>query len=158
MQTNLIPINVLTLCMGTKYNVLSYKGFKEYTLLRCLSESETMRAIDSGLFDTTDIIEFEEKISILLHDIDEMLLQKESEKWLYVALKQLKNDRLSKENLLNKIADIYATFDYPLSMQHAVNYMPADIDLSNYTIEQAQNRLIALYDTFLHDLEKKLTE
>lgn len=34
--------------------------------------------------------------------------------------------------------------------------MPPKIDLSGYTVEQAQKRLIGLCDAFINDLEEKL--
>ena len=156
MQEVSIAINVLTLCQGFKFHALSYEDFKNYRLLKYLSESEALKAVDLGLFDARDKIDLEEKIAALLSGADKDVLLKEMEKWLYIRLKELRGCSIDDVEILNKIAEIYADFDYPPFMQHFVNYMPSDVDLSGYTVEQAQVRLINLCDTFVNDLESKL--
>ena len=152
-----VPINIVTICLGFKYKYLKYADFKGYALLNFLSDDESLDAVNQGLLDARDEIELNEKVSKILAAKNENILHRESEKWLYAQLVELRLNELDDETLLNKIAEIYADFDYPSSMEHFINYMPSKIDLSGYTVEQAQKRLIGLCDIFINELEKKLT-
>lgn len=63
----------------------------------------------------------------------------------------------NKRELLEKIAEIYADFNYPEDMEEFIYYMPAkNYDPSEYSLQENENRLINLFYNFLEEEKIKL--
>ncbi|MFS0574795.1 DUF2247 family protein [Sporosarcina sp. 179-K 3D1 HS] len=94
-----------------------------------------------------------EKLDVEDLDLDADIWHIEKRKWRFALLASLKaryqNDL---EELLDKVAEVYADFDYPEDMESFINYLapPEGFDPSQYTKEENVNRLITLFDEFLN--------
>ncbi|AWG44361.1 hypothetical protein BEH_26250 (plasmid) [Priestia filamentosa] len=79
--------------------------------------------------------------------------QFEKRKWRFGILACLKIKHQDDfEKLLNRIAGVYADFNYPEDMDSFINYLPpkVDFDLSKYSKEENVLRLINLFNDFLN--------
>ncbi|HLC07318.1 MAG TPA: DUF2247 family protein [Candidatus Babeliales bacterium] len=76
-----------------------------------------------------------------------------------LILVDLKEHTQNKRELLEKIAEVYADFNYPPDMEELIYYMPAkNYDPSQYSQHENEQRLLTLFDKFLekekNDLKK----
>lgn len=156
MHNNKIPINVITLCIGFDLENIPFQSFNNYELLKYLSDNETQKIIKLSLCEPRDHIDLKNKIIKVLSCVEEEEFILEKEKWLYAKLTLLRAEEKNIEKLLYRIAEIYADFEYPESMRHCIHYISSGVDLTGYTIQQAQNRLVNLCDNFLNELKNKL--
>lgn len=70
------------------------------------------------------------------------------DKWLYLILKWLYENRNDIENVLEIVEEIYELFDFPESISSFVRYLPSeDGDLGS--IELNRNRLFRNWDNYL---------
>lgn len=91
---------------------------------------------------------------------DSDVWQFEKRKWRFGILSNLKNTyRDDFEEMLNKIAEVYADLDYPEDMEDFINYLtPKDgYNPSLYSREENVARLVSLFIDFL-DKEKQYLE
>lgn len=74
------------------------------------------------------------------------------DKWLYLSLAWLFENKEQMDDPLSVVEDIYADFDYPPVIQPFVRYMPAtdDYDPRDHTAEENNERLMGLFEAFLN--------
>lgn len=75
------------------------------------------------------------------------------EKWLYILLSWLWNNRESFEDPLSEVESIYADFDYPAEMDSFIKYMPpADgYNPSIHSHTENINRLMSNWEKYLQN-------
>lgn len=73
-------------------------------------------------------------------------------KWLYLSLAWLFENKEHMDDPLSVVEGIYTDFDYPPDIQSFVRYMPAtdDYDPRDHTAEQNSERLMGLFEAFLN--------
>lgn len=137
--------------MEKKYNELSFEEISEY--VKCWSWQELNWGLQNNLLANKDIIkyakqilddqmkEFDMVIELSIADNDEdiswyldILINSEvmqdecyiKDKWRYVIIQYLYNNRIKYETVYDNIELIYADFDYPEDMAGFIRYMPAN--------------------------------
>ncbi|MPQ31658.1 DUF2247 family protein [Clostridium estertheticum] len=82
----------------------------------------------------------------------------ELEKLRYTILNYLRNTIKDDNELLRKIEEVYADFNYPQDMEEFISYMPVknDYNLSANSIEYNNKRMINNLDNFLAVEKKKV--
>lgn len=79
----------------------------------------------------------------------------------YALLMQLMSDlHDNHEILLDKVADLYATFGYPNDMDHLIYYMPSNDDTydpQKHDVKENRLRLIHLLQAFLNTEKQVIT-
>jgi hypothetical protein len=85
----------------------------------------------------------------------ELFEEIELKKIRYAILFYLKEEyKNSKKYLLNKIAEVYADFNYPIEMNDFIYYMPNDKAENINNQEDAENNLLSNFYQYLEDLQK----
>ena len=81
----------------------------------------------------------------------------EERKLRLCLLLELKQQIPNKRHLLEKIAKIYADFNYPEDMEEFIYYMPAkNYDPAQYSFQENEDRLINLFYNFLEKEKSEL--
>ncbi|MCK0473701.1 DUF2247 family protein [Halalkalibacter sp. APA_J-10(15)] len=153
-----------TLYVGLNLGLISESDIMNYAIdyLSKYPNSENHNIIQLAWGDETNYWEIlinivkESSNSDLSTDSDTWQLEKR--KWRLVILVDLQKKYLDNyEELLNKVAKVYADMDYPVDMEHFINYLtPKDgYNPSLYSPEENRARLVKLFNSFL-DREKQL--
>lgn len=73
-------------------------------------------------------------------------------KWLYLSLAWLFENKEHMDDPLSVVEDIYADFEYPPQIQSFVRYMPATDNYAprDHTAEENNERLMGLFEAFLN--------
>lgn len=90
---------------------------------------------------------------------DSNLWKCEKRKWRFSILKCLKEMYQDEpKELLNKIVEVYADFDYPEDMERFINYMPPKDGYNPLLYSEEENivRLISFFNDFLHKEQQYL--
>jgi len=85
--------------------------------------------------------------------LDSDAWQFEKRKWRFGILAYIKMKHLDNcEQLLNKVTEVYADFNYPEDMESFINYLPPKDghDSSQYSKDENVARLINLFNDFLN--------
>jgi hypothetical protein len=79
------------------------------------------------------------------------------DKWVYLVLAWLFENRAEFEDPLEEVERIYADFDYPPDVERFVAYMPPveDYDPAQHSAEENEKRLIEAWRTYLGECERK---
>lgn len=101
-----------------------------------------------GRMDTHEINLILEYLSTCCDDIDECLTQ---EKWLFIILLWLFNNRNNYSEPLKMVETIYEDFDYPEAIESFVAYMPVSdgYDPSVHSYSENTERLFRNWQTYL---------
>jgi len=79
------------------------------------------------------------------------------QKWLFIVLSWLWNNRASFEDPLSEVEIIYADFDYPAEIEGFVKYMPPSDGYDPSTHSQTEN-MNHLMENWVNYLEEKFVE
>lgn len=81
-----------------------------------------------------------------------------AEKWLFVALKWLYENRAQFKNALREVEELYAEFDYPSSISQFVGFLPPTNGYRPelHTLEDNDQRLYDLWAAYLKSTAKRL--
>lgn len=82
----------------------------------------------------------------------------EIRKLRYSMLNYLRSTIEDYNELLRKLEEVYADFNYPQDMEEFIEYMPSKDNLSLYSIEDNKKYMINNLDKFLTLEEKELNE
>ena len=76
------------------------------------------------------------------------------DKWLYLSLASLFENKEYMDDPLSVVEDIYADFEYPPEIQSFVRYMPATDNYAprDHTAEENNERLMGLFEAFLNQI------
>ena len=79
------------------------------------------------------------------------------QKWLFILLAWVFNNKAQFADPLDEVESIYADFDYPVEVEPFVRYMPPKdgYDATQHSAEQNRERLFALWKEFLDDAQRK---
>lgn len=148
-----------TMYVGLKLNLINYNDITNYAVEYLSMHPETSNqeiiqlawgSIDSECESILEKILKESHINDL--NLDTESWQFEVRKWRFVILTYLKIKHQDDfERLLNKIAEVYANFNYPKDMDSFINYLPPkeDFNPSQYSKEENIVRLINFFNDFL---------
>ncbi|MBP3041819.1 DUF2247 family protein [Bacillaceae bacterium Marseille-Q3522] len=149
-----------TLYVGLKLGLISYSDISKFAIEYLESHTDSNNqyiihlAWDNNDSDCDEILMNvlkESKVNHLFPDSD--VWQLEKRKWRFYILSYLKNMYQSDfDELLNKIAEVYADMDYPEDMDNFINYLtPKDgYNPSQYSHEENVARLIKFFNNFLN--------
>jgi hypothetical protein len=157
LQENNITCSFLTLLIGVKYNLLDRVEIENYTTHYLLQNPEETNPCITEL---TFLQKNENDIAFLISQAltkKEKNIRSDSQEWFIEKRKlrlclllNLKKSIPDHRALLERIAEVYAYFDYPSDMEEFVYYMPAkNYDPSKHSLEENEQRLIVLFNLFL---------
>ncbi|WP_163583478.1 DUF2247 family protein [Gracilibacillus saliphilus] len=148
-----------TIYVGFKLKLIKSREITNYAVEFLTKHPETNNQNIIELAWGEDGIDHEYLLLNLMSDlgIDESLTRTdvwdlEKRKWRFNALVNLKMSYIDKhEELLNKIAEVYADFQYPEDMDNFIHYLPPKegVNPTNYSQQENEIRLINLFINFL---------
>lgn len=149
-KQNNIHIDWGTLYVGYKLHLLKEEDISDYAV-EFITHSETDDTNIIQLAMHRSNIDFENLLKEL-SDLNTMACQFEVRKWRISVLSQLKKAyQDDREELLRKVSEAYADFNYPEDMDYFINYLtPLDgYNPSKHTKNENITRLINLFYEFL---------
>ncbi|MCI1696916.1 DUF2247 family protein [Aneurinibacillus aneurinilyticus] len=153
-----------TLYVGLKLGLINFTDITKYAIdfLASHPDSDNQNIIQLAWGEND--FDYEQLLMNLLKESnvddlfpDSYVWEYEKRKWRFGILSYLKNAHQDDfEELLNKIAEVYADMDYPEDMEDFINYLtPKDgYNPSLYSHEENVARLVNLFNYFL-DKEKQ---
>lgn len=159
-KQNKIKYDWRTLYMGLELDLIKYSDITNYAVEFLTDRPETENQYVIQLAWGGDDVDYKSLLVNILKElhINDLNLdangwQFEKRKWRFGILACLKIKYQDDfEKLLNRIAGVYADFNYPEDMDSFINYLPpkVDFDLSKYSKEENVLRLINLFNDFLN--------
>lgn len=149
-KQNNIHIDWGTLYVGYKLHLLKEEDISDYAV-EFITHSETDDTNIIQLAMHRSNIDFENLLKEL-SDLNSMACQFEVRKWRLNVLSLLKKAyQDDREELLGKISEAYANFNYPEDMDYFINYLtPLDgYNPSEYSKDENITRLIIFFNEFL---------
>src|SRR5579871_4862333 len=152
LERNNINYSFGTLLVGMQYGVISDVDVANYAVeYLAMHPNETNPLI----MELACISPMDQNIQIVLIEVLKLkscVIVPGTEDWFFEERKvrfcllfELKQNIINKHELLEKIAEVYADFNYPFDMEDFIYYMPAkDYDPAQHTFEENQDRLLDL--------------
>lgn len=157
---NKIRYNWRTLYVGLKLDIIKYSDIVNYAVEFLTKHPDISNQNIVQLAWGGDEIDYESLLVNILKEshiinlnLDADVWQFEKRKWRFVILAYLKMKHQNDfEGLLNKVAEVYANFNYPEDMDSFINYLePKDgFNPSQYPKEENVTRLINLFNDFMN--------
>ncbi|MDD1505918.1 DUF2247 family protein [Lysinibacillus sp. CNPSo 3705] len=166
LKQNKIKYDWLTLYVGLELGQIKYTEIKNYAVEFLTNHPETSNqhviqlAWDEGDFDYKGLL-----VNILnesnFNDLNlgADVWQFEKRKWRFGILAYLKMNYLDDfEELLNKVTEVYADFNYPEDMDSFINYLPPKDGYNPLQYSKDENlvRLKNLFNDFLNKEQQYL--
>lgn len=152
-KQNNIHIDWGTLYVGYKLNLLKEEDISDYAVEFLTYHSETADTNIIQLAMHSSNMDFENLLKELSDlNLNSIACQIEVRKWRLSVLSLLKKAyQDEREELLGKISEAYANFNYPEDMDYFINYLtPLDgYNPSEYSKDENITRLINLFNEFL---------
>jgi hypothetical protein len=168
LEENNIPYNFVTLLVGIQSNLIDSEVVINYTTTYLLSHP---RETDPLITELALITPETQNVDTMLNAVVQKYFNKsiapnteiwdiEKRKFRYCLLLNLTLYTENRRELLEKVAEIYAYFDYPPDMEDFIYYMPAkNYDPSMHSFQENEERLVNLLHNFLakekNDLQKQ---
>ncbi|MBG9812055.1 hypothetical protein ABD68_10630 [Bacillus endophyticus] len=159
-KQNKIEYDWRTLYVGLELNLIKYSDITNYAVEFLTNHPEIENQNVIQLAWGEDDIDYKSLLVNILKElhINDLNLeadvwQFEKRKWRFGILAYLKIKHQDDfEELLNRIAEVYADFNYPEDMDSFINYLPPKdgFDPSKYSKEENVLRLINLFNDFLN--------
>lgn len=159
-KQNKIRYDWRTLYVGLKLDIIKYSDIVNYAVEFLTKHPDISNQNIVQLAWGGDEIDYESLLVNILKEshinnlnLDANVWQFEKRKWRFVILAYLKmNHQNDFEGLLNKVAEVYADFNYPEDMDNFINYLePKDgFNPSQYSKEENVTRLINLFNDFMN--------
>ncbi|UTR15705.1 DUF2247 family protein [Salipaludibacillus sp. LMS25] len=170
-KQNKIKYDWKTLYVGLKLDLVKYSDIVNYAVEFLTNHPHISNQNIVQLAWGGDDINYENLLVDILKDshindfnLDADVWQLERRKWRFGILAYLKMKHQEDfEELLNKVTEVYADFDYPEDMDSFINYLePKDnFNPLHYSKEENVSRLINLFNDFMnqeyHSLQKDNT-
>ncbi|MFJ7637793.1 DUF2247 family protein [Peribacillus sp. NPDC097224] len=165
-KQNKINYDWRTLYIGLKLDVIKYSDITDYAVEYLTNYPDTSNQNIIQLAWGGDELDYESLLETILKesdisdlDLDSRRSHLEKRKWRFGILDSLKMRYQDDfEELLNKVAEVYADFDYPKDMESFIHYLaPKDgFNPSQYSKEENEVRLINLFTVFLNQEKQYL--
>lgn len=159
-KQNKIKYDWRTLYVGLELNLIEYSDIVNYAVEFLVNHPEISNQNIIQLAWGVDDLDYEDLLVDILKEshindlnLDADVWQFEKRKWRFGILAYLKMKHQDDyEGLLNKVAEVYADFNYPEDMDSFINYLePKDgFNPSQYSKEENVVRLINLFNDFLN--------
>lgn len=159
-KQNKIKYDWKTFYMGFKLDLIKYSDIVNYAVEFLTEHPETSNQNIFQLAWGGDNLDYESLLVDILEDshindfsMDMDIWQLEKRKWRYGTLAYIKiKHQEDFGELLNKITEVYADFNYPEDMDSFINYLePKDGFIpSQYSKEENVIRLINLFNNFMN--------
>ncbi|MFT9820057.1 DUF2247 family protein [Lysinibacillus sp. NPDC056185] len=160
LKQNKIKYDWLTLYVGLELDLIKYSDITNYAVEFLTNHPETSNQNVIQLAWGEDDFDYK---SLLVNIFNELhfndlnlgadVWQFEKRKWRFGMLAYLKMKHLADfEELLNKVTEVYADFNYPEDMDSFINYLPPKdgYNPSQYSKDENLARLINLFNDFLN--------
>ncbi|MBS4742618.1 hypothetical protein B9G52_02775 [Bacillus safensis] len=155
-----IKVNWKTIYVGIRLDLISYKEISKYAVEYLSNHTECENSLILELaWGDGDPDEDYRKLQMVLVELYNDLVEEESSqwdvekrKWRYGITSHLKEkNKNSPEELLGKLSEVYADFDYPEDMEPFIHYMPSSNGYNPllYSKEDNITRLVSLFEEFL---------
>ncbi|EWG08815.1 DUF2247 family protein [Cytobacillus firmus] len=161
-KQNKIKYDWKTLYVGFKLDLIMYSDIVNYAAKFIAEHPDTSNQNIVQLAWGGENIDYESLLVDILKDshindfnLDTDIWQLEKRKWRFGILAYLKRKYQENfEELLNKITEVYADFNYPEDMDSFINYLePKDgYNPSKYSKEENVIRLINLFNDFMNQI------
>ena len=161
LEQNKIDHSFTTLLVGINHGIINNTDIANYTtqyLLKHPNETDPtiteLSCINPATENSEDMLiqALKKTAHLIKPDTNEWI--QEERKLRFCLLLKLRQEIKNKRELLEKVAEIYADFNYPEDMEEFIYYMPAkNYDPSQYSFQENEDRLINLFYDFL-DKEK----
>lgn len=151
---NDIKLNWQDVLWGYEHHFLGWKDVVNYANRKVIEEfNYDESVIELSMIDKTTAY----KIERLLKNIVKEDSFYNTEKWLYIVLLDLFNERDKLDDPLGKVEEIYEDFDYPEEIECFVRYMPStdDYDPNKHMYEENINRLYLNWENYLISKKEK---
>jgi len=154
---NSISCSFFTLLVGIKHNIIDNSAVTNYAVQYLLDNpQETNPKITELAFINRETLDVDSLLASALKS-QSMTIEPEINAWFIEERKlrlclllDLKEHTQSKRALLEKIAEVYAEFNYPPDMEKFIYYMPAkNYSPSQHSEHENEQRLLRLFDEFL---------
>ncbi len=160
LEQNTIPYSWNTLFVGVNLNILSDTQINNYAIQYLTNHpQETNHFIVELTFSSNTTSVTNKLLEALTTNLkpETKEWQIEERKLRFCLLTDLKTNIVDTELLLEKIAEVYAHFNYPPDMNEFIYYMPAkNYDPSQYSIIENRQRLLKIFSDFLNKEKKTL--
>ncbi|WNN74777.1 DUF2247 family protein [Lysinibacillus capsici] len=159
-KQNKIRYDWRTLYLGLKLDIIKYSDIVNYAVEFLTKHPDISNQNIVQLAWGGDEIDYESLLVNILKEshinnlnLDADVWQFEKRKWRFVILAYLKMKHQNDfEGLLNKVAEVYADFNYPEDMDSFINYLESKdgFNPSQYSKEENVTRLINLFNDFMN--------
>ena len=155
----MMPIDWVMIYYGIKNNFLNIDVAQEFACRKLECDESLSEEEQELLWKANDRLEVLELIAKILNkgkNIEESL-EKAKDKVRVAIIIYLRETEKNEARLLEKIAMIYADFDYPKDMESFISYMPIDYKFvaTNSIAEDSRNYLLSNLDNFIQVQQKK---
>lgn len=165
-KENKINYDWRTLYEGLKLDVIKYSDITDYAVEFLANHPDISTHNIIQLAWGGDELDYESLLVNILKEsdisdlsLDSQRFQLEKRKWRFGILDSLKmRHQEDVEELLNKVAEVYADFNYPKDMESFINYLAPKhrFNPSQYSKEENEIRLINLFNVFLNQEKQYL--
>ncbi|MDN4523975.1 DUF2247 family protein [Fictibacillus fluitans] len=155
-----------TLYVGVKLGLIGNSEITKYALEFLSTHEEGSHPLPIDLaWGENDEDDYLSKLQMIVEEYQENLKENpvewniEKRKWRYSILNHLNAKyKDTPKELLDKIAEVYADFDYPEDMETFITYMPPKDGCNSLSSLEKEkiNRLISLFYEFLHNEQASL--
>lgn len=152
-----------TLYVGISINIIDYNELTTYALkVMCDDKYEENNFINELAWGIEDN-QKNEILTKMLIKFNFDMLTPDSQDWnleirklRYVILNYLRSKTKDNNELLRKVEEVYADFNYPQDMDEFIAYMPVKGSVLMNSIEDNNKRMINNIDNFLESEKKEL--
>lgn len=157
LKENNISYSYTTLLVGIRNNLLNNNDIANYTTEYLIEHPyETnfkiteLACINRETLDVESLLTSALKSQSITIEPETIAWFIEERKLRLCLLLNLKEHTQCKRELLEKIAEVYAEFNYPSEMEEFIYYMPAkNYDPSQHSEHENEQRLLTLFNAFL---------
>jgi hypothetical protein len=131
-------------------NILTWKDLVAFADSKVLSGDFDPYEMEISLLGKDNITSIAE-LAETLAKRDNERLEDTRNKWLFILLSWIFENRNNLDDPLALVEDVYADFDYPTEIQSFVRYMPATdgYDPRKHTSEENKARMMRKFEEFL---------
>lgn len=157
LEQNNIKYSFATLLVAMNYGIINNADVANYTTQYLLKHPHETDPIITELVCINSTAQNVENMLIEALKKTAHIIEPNTNEWIqeerklrFCLLLELKQTITNKRELLEKIAEIYADFNYFSDMENFIYYMPAkNYDPTQHSLQENENRLINLFDKFL---------
>ena len=165
LEQNNINYSFGTLLVGIQYGVINNVDVANYAVKYLIMHPDETNPMITELACVNHMVSNIESVLIEVLKLKSCVIVPGTKDWIFEERKvrfcllfELKQNIINKSELLERITEVYADFNYPFDMEDFIYYMPAkDYDPAQHTFEENQDRLLDLFDSFLQKEKGELS-